>query len=388
METKSRRQTDEIKRLNDGQVRPPDDISFAREEAKQEAGMRRTMTIHLHSPWHHEPYRLMVIALDDINTMAPTNINDRDGDWLASLARQSAYAESTPNQRGSGTAPNISKRSKAGGGGGGDSSEGAFTTASSLTKIQRIERRDQKRIQREDRKRLAEVARQQRLSKKRRQNNDGCIVGDKGIQAPAQSSVGATPGRVERSVKRSMTAKSKEALVHLTTVLDSTVSFHARASYASTAKLERHSNRKQRDDSDSASQQQQQQIINGVLADPKGKATKSSTLRPESKELQPRVRDYNGQGLVRPSLYIPFNDPSFKPKVEMEFEEHIPGFFGKAKQKAAKKQSDQNMLWKRCLKAKQLAEDGISARSTKRRKAKKGVGVDDRVEGLMRRGVM
>jgi hypothetical protein len=252
--------------------------------------------------------------------MAPININDRDGDWLASLARQSAYAESTPNQRSSAAAAPIKRsRSKAGGGGGdGDNSSGAFATASSLTKIQRIERRDQKRIQREDRKRLAEVARQQRLSKKRRQNNDS---GDKGIHAPAQSSVGTTPGRVERSVKRStsMTAKSKQALVHLTTVLESTVSFYA---------------------------------------------------------------------LVRPSLYIPFNDPSFKPKVEMEFEEHIPGFFGKAKQKAAKKQSDQNMLWKRCLKAKHLAEDGSSTRSTKRRKAKKGVGVEDRVEGLMRLGVM
>ncbi len=319
--------------------------------------------------------------------MAPININDRDGDWLASLARQSAYAESTPNQRSSAAAAPIKRsRSKAGGGGGdGDNSSGAFATASSLTKIQRIERRDQKRIQREDRKRLAEVARQQRLSKKRRQNNDS---GDKGIHAPAQSSVGTTPGRVERSVKRStsMTAKSKQALFHLTTVLESTVSFYARPSFASTANVQRHSNRNQRDDSDSASQQQQ--IVNGVLADPKGKATKTSTLRPESKELQPRVRDYNGQGLVRPSLYIPFNDPSFKPKVEMEFEEHIPGFFGKAKQKAAKKQSDQNMLWKRCLKAKQLAEDGSSTRSTKRRKAKRGVGVEDRVEGLTRRGVM
>ena len=316
--------------------------------------------------------------------MAPININDSDGDWLVSLARQSAYAESNAKSSTSSGARNNNhagtdkKRSSAAGCDSGNS-------IGAMTKTQRIARRDQKRIQREDRKRLAEVARQQRISKKRRMNNAGS-GGEKRIPASAaQSLVEATPGRAERNVKRSMTTKSKQVLARLITILDSTVSSHDRTNSASRI-INRPPKRKHHDDTTTTSLQQQ--IINGVPAEPKGKATKTSTLRPESKELQPRVRDYNGQGLVRPSLYIPFNDPSFKPKVELEFEEHIPGFFGKAKQKAAKKQSDQNMLWKRCLQAKQTAEDSVSAGSNKQRKGKKGAGVNDRVDGLMRRGIM
>jgi hypothetical protein len=38
------------------------------------------------------------------------------------------------------------------------------------------------------------------------------------------------------------------------------------------------------------------------------------------------------------------------PKLEQEFQEHIPGFFGKQRTKAMKKQLDGNMLWR------QLAE--------------------------------
>ena len=317
--------------------------------------------------------------------MAPININDSDGDWLVSLARQSAYAESNAkSSTSSGARKNnhtgtVNKRSISATGCDGGNSVGA------MTKTQRIARRDQKRIQREDRKRLAEVARQQRLSKKRRKNNAGS-VGEKRIPASAaQLLVKASPRHVERNVKRSMTTKSKQVLARLITILDSTVSSHVRTNSASRTS-NRPPKRKHHDETTTTSPQQQ--IINGVPVEPKGKATKTSTLRPESKELQPRVRDYNGQGLVRPSLYIPFNDPSFKPKVELEFEEHIPGFFGKAKQKSAKKQSDQNMLWKRCLRAKQMAEDSASAGSNKQRKGKKGAGVNDRVDGLMRRGIM
>ena len=309
--------------------------------------------------------------------MAPNNITNtnRDVDWLASLARQSALAENSPKQRGSSSnsksAVSDHKRSNEGNDG------------SALTKIQRIERREQKRSQREDRKRLAVVARQQRLLKKRRVITAG---GEKGIPASVQSVQRKLPLRAETNVKRNMTTKSKLALARLSTALGSTVLIHAQTSSATTISITipRQSKRKLHDDTTS----QSRQIVNGVLAEPKGKATKSSTLRPESKELQPRVRDYNGQGLVRPSVYIPFNDPSFIPKVEMEFDEHIPGFFGKAKQKAAKKQTDQNMLWKRCLREK-MAQDGIACSgSTKRRKVKTGAGVDKRVEGLMRRGVV
>lgn len=297
--------------------------------------------------------------------MAPNNSSNTVENWIASLARQSASAEMSPKQRG-----HNSNDHNCGNGDSGRSNGGA------LTKIQRMERRDQKRIQREDRKRLAEVARQQRLVKKRRKLNADCV---KGIPAPTPSVKGKTTGREERTVKRRMTTQSKQALARLSTNLESTLSSCVQKSIAAStnprqSKCKYHTTRSQ----------PQQTIVNGVPAEPNGKATKSSTFRPESKELQPRMRDYNGQGLVRPSLFIPFNDPSFKPKVEMEFEEHIPGFFGKAKQKAAKKQSDQNMLWKKCLQAK-LDEDeksGVGAEKTKRRR------VDTRVEELMRRGVI
>ena len=43
-----------------------------------------------------------------------------------------------------------------------------------------------------------------------------------------------------------------------------------------------------------------------------------------------------------------FEKNSFVPKLEEEFAEHVPGFFGKQRTKAMKKQLDGNMLW-RCL---------------------------------------
>lgn len=70
--------------------------------------------------------------------------------------------------------------------------------------------------------------------------------------------------------------------------------------------------------------------------------------------IQPRNRDYGGLGIARPSMYINLGDPSFLPKLEEEFSEHIPGFFGKQRTKAMKKQLDGNMLWRR------LAEKRIS----------------------------
>jgi hypothetical protein len=126
-------------------------------------------------------------------------------------------------------------------------------------------------------------------------------------------------------------------------------------------------------------------IVNGIPAGPVGKAARRSTLRAGSKELQPRVRDYNGQGLVRPSLYIPLDDPAFVPKLEVEFEEHVAGFFGKSKKKAAKK--DEDMLWRRCLKAKEAEEEGGTMMGGKinGRKGKGGAGgLDERLKGMMR----
>ncbi len=63
--------------------------------------------------------------------------------------------------------------------------------------------------------------------------------------------------------------------------------------------------------------------------------------------IQPRVSDYSGIGLARMSMYIEFLDPSYYPKLEEEFNEHIPGFFGKQRTKAMKRQTDGNMLWRR-----------------------------------------
>ena len=80
----------------------------------------------------------------------------------------------------------------------------------------------------------------------------------------------------------------------------------------------------------------------------KGKATAGYRLNDEV--VQPRRRDYGGLGLARPSMFLSLRDPSFVPKLEEEFAEHVPGFFGKQKTKAMKKQLDGNMLWR------QLAE--------------------------------
>ena len=81
-----------------------------------------------------------------------------------------------------------------------------------------------------------------------------------------------------------------------------------------------------------------------------GKATAKQQLT--NTNIQPRKNDYGGMGLARPSLLISLRDDSFIPKFEEEFREHIPGFFGKQRTKAMKKQLDGNMLWRRMLKDK------------------------------------
>jgi hypothetical protein len=62
--------------------------------------------------------------------------------------------------------------------------------------------------------------------------------------------------------------------------------------------------------------------------------------------IQPRNSDYGGIGLARESLYLSFHDPAFFPKLEEEFKEHIPGFFGRTHTKAMKRQLGKNMLWR------------------------------------------
>jgi len=90
-----------------------------------------------------------------------------------------------------------------------------------------------------------------------------------------------------------------------------------------------------------------------------------------SQKLQPRKNDYNGLGLARPSLYLPLDDPSFKPKLEEEFGEHVAGFFGKQRSKAVKKQK--TMLW-------QKIREGMGN--------DEGLSPDERVEVLLRSGVI
>ncbi|KAL9190096.1 hypothetical protein ACHAXT_007307 [Thalassiosira profunda] len=293
------------------------------------------------------------------------------GDWLASLARQAAAADvpSKPNH--------ATKRKRKGGGGGKNrgadvNNDGVATAeATTLTKAQRIERREHKKAQREERKRAAEEKRQERIAKKRlraaKQGAGSAAAMANSGEARTQKSSGSK-GRK----RRGMTPSSAEALARLSTALDTTNVIQS-ATFQQSKQ-----DKKRREDS------AQDALVNGLPAQPSGKATKRGTLRPDSKELQPRIRDYNGQGLVRPSLYLPFDDPSFLPKLELEFDEHVPGFFGKAKQKAAKKQADANMLWKRCLKAKE-GEEEVDGGGGKRKKRKKWEG---KLEGMMREGVM
>jgi hypothetical protein len=93
--------------------------------------------------------------------------------------------------------------------------------------------------------------------------------------------------------------------------------------------------------------------------------------------IQPRTSDYSGIGLARHSLYIEFMDPSCLARLEEEFQEHIPGFFGKQRTKAMKRQSDGNMLWR------QLAEkkDQLS-------KKLQGMNPDERAQAMIDAGMI
>jgi len=111
----------------------------------------------------------------------------------------------------------------------------------------------------------------------------------------------------------------------------------------------------------------------------KGKATAGNRLTDEM--IQPRRRDYGGLGLARPSMYISLRDPSFVPKLEEEFGEHVPGFFGKQKTKAMKKQLDGNMLWR------QLAEKRTDDRKLGGKKLS-DMTPAERVEAMIKAGMI
>lgn len=75
-------------------------------------------------------------------------------------------------------------------------------------------------------------------------------------------------------------------------------------------------------------------------------------LKLSTESIQPQKNSYGGIGFARNSYYLSLDDPSFVPKFEEEFLEHIEGFFGKQRTKAMKKQLDKDMLWKRLLRDK------------------------------------
>jgi len=105
--------------------------------------------------------------------------------------------------------------------------------------------------------------------------------------------------------------------------------------------------------------------------------------------LQPRRSDYGGIGLARKSLYIDLQDPSCTPQLEQEFTEHIPGFFGKQRTKAMKKQLEGNMLWRQLLKQKEEQESSSSTNNSKKKKKKlKGLSPDERVEAMLKSGAI
>jgi hypothetical protein len=93
--------------------------------------------------------------------------------------------------------------------------------------------------------------------------------------------------------------------------------------------------------------------------------------------IQPRSSDYSGIGLARKSLFIEFVDPSYFPKLEEEFREHIPGFFGKQRTKAMKRQMDGNMLWRQ-----------LQDKKTTMSKKLKNMNPDERVQAMIDSGLI
>eukprot|EP00978_Attheya_sp_CCMP212_P043986 scaffold296620_cov33-Attheya_sp.AAC.2 len=88
-----------------------------------------------------------------------------------------------------------------------------------------------------------------------------------------------------------------------------------------------------------------------------GKAAAGRTIKGDGSSMQPRKRDYGGLGLARPTSCLSLRDPSFLPLLHQEFAEHnVPGFVGKQRTNAMKKQLDGNMHW--CQLPKQKTQFG------------------------------
>ncbi len=125
-----------------------------------------------------------------------------------------------------------------------------------------------------------------------------------------------------------------------------------------------------------------------------GKATAGQQLTHEI--IQPRKNDYGGLGLARPSLLLNLRDVSFVPKLEEEFAEHVPGFFGKQRTKAMKRQLDGDMLWRRLQKEKKGGGKGGNGNKGKKHdmnvkvdgKKLSDMTPDERVEAMIKLGMI
>ena len=282
--------------------------------AKRAIDHRPSIIDHSIKPPHEDPPLAHHCSKQ---TMAPSTKRS-DKDWLASLARQattSDIASSSSNKKAKGKSSSVVK-------------------PSIRSKAERIQHRQEKKAKREERKQKADEEKRARLAKKKetkQQGRNDVSVSSKRVHLKAK----------DKSLQKGMTPSSKKALTKLSSTITSTISSIPQPS------------RYNRD------------LINGLPPPPKGKATKQSTINSQSTELQPRNRDYNGQGLARPSLYLPLNDATFIPRLEEEFAEHIPGFFGKSKVNAVKKQRGEDMLWKKRLEEKQRENSGGTKKKKK-----------------------
>ena len=106
---------------------------------------------------------------------------------------------------------------------------------------------------------------------------------------------------------------------------------------------------------------------------------------------QPQRSNYGGIGLARPSLFITLDDPSWQAKLEEEFLEHVPGFFGKQRTKAMKKQLDGQMLWRQLQNQKLVGSSSSLSRKNPSPfdisgKKLSHLKPDERVEALIRAG--
>ena len=120
------------------------------------------------------------------------------------------------------------------------------------------------------------------------------------------------------------------------------------------------------------------------LLPPSARKKKAVKMSDESgcKILQPRPADYNGQGVARPSLYLDYMSPDFSPRFFSQFGEHVPGFFGKVKTGAMKKQRAREDR-------EEGGGDGVSGiQDAMKGGAFEGLSANERVEKLLASGLL